>query len=369
MIIFNTPQESILKAMQTVAGMIERRHTNLILANVLVKRSDSGLEFIGNNLDMQIRSVAQLDGDQTQFATTFSCSKMLDILHSLPAGQIVSLSYKQERLQLESGKSRFVLQSLPAIDFPVIDQSESLGETFSIPQKIFKKLIQEVSFSMAVNDIRYYLNGILFVAKGNTLKLVATDGHRLAYTESTLAISMPEQEVIIPRKTVIQLQRLLSDNETEIIEIQFGNNQAKFKFDNIEFISKLIEGKFPDFNRVIPTSLPHQTSIDRLGLLTALQRASIMTNDKSRGVRMHIKTGLIRLLSHNTEQEEAQDEVEINYTGDTIETGFNVTYLMDVLTNNDSKLMEMSFNDASSSVMFTYQDNPSFRYVVMPMKI
>lgn len=221
---------------------------------------------------------------------------------------------------------------------------------------------------MAVHDIRYYLNGILFVAEGKQLSLVATDGHRLAFASATLGSEVPKQEVILPRKTVLELQRLLSDKEGDI-EMQFANNQAKFIFDGMEFVTKLVEGKFPDYNRVIPKSHKNSVTIGRDTLLTSLQRTAIMTSDKFKGVRLNLEQGLLRVASTNAEQEEAVDEVEIDYSGDAIEIGFNVTYLIDVLTNLDEEMINISLADSNSSALITIPENATFKYVVMPMRI
>jgi DNA polymerase-3 subunit beta len=239
---------------------------------------------------------------------------------------------------------------------------------FSIPQKTLKELLHQVSFAMAVHDIRYYLNGILFVAEGKQLSLVATDGHRLAFTSAILEVEVPKQEVILPRKTVLELLRLLSEKDGDI-EMQFASNQARFKFDGKEFVTKLVEGKFPDYNRVIPKSHKNTITLGRTALLTTLQRTAILTTDKFKGVRINLEPGLLRVASSNAEQEEAVDEIEIDYAGDNIEIGFNVTYLIDVLVNMTDDMVRMDLADSNSSVLVTIPDNTYFKYVVMPMRI
>jgi DNA polymerase-3 subunit beta len=221
---------------------------------------------------------------------------------------------------------------------------------------------------MAVHDIRYYLNGILFVAEGKQLSLVATDGHRLAYANATLDVEVPRQEVILPRKTVLEMLRLLSDKEGAI-DMQFANNQAKFVFDGMEFVTKLVEGKFPDYNRVIPKNHKNTITLGRTPLLACLQRTAILTSEKFKGVRLNLEPGLLRVASNNAEQEEAVDELEIDYNGDAIEIGFNVTYLIDVLTNMDQDMVRMDLADSNSSVLITIPEQSSFKYVVMPMRI
>jgi DNA polymerase-3 subunit beta len=239
---------------------------------------------------------------------------------------------------------------------------------FSVPQKTLKSLLGQVSFAMAVHDIRYYLNGILFVAEGKQLSLVATDGHRLAFASSTLDVEVPKQEVILPRKTVIELQRLLSDAEGAI-EMQFASNQARFTFGGMEFVTKLVEGKFPDYNRVIPKNHSNKITLGRDTLLKTLQRTAILTSDKFKGVRLNIDPGTLRMAANNAEQEEAVDELDIDYGGDSIEIGFNVTYLIDALANMGQDMVTLEFSDGNSSALLTIPDNATFKYVVMPMRI
>ena len=216
--------------------------------------------------------------------------KLIDILRTMPNDQTVSLESSQNKLILKGGKSRFTLQTLPAEDFPLVQEAASFGPVFSVPQKTLKDLLNQVSFAMAVHDIRYYLNGILFVAEGKQLSLVATDGHRLAFASATLDVEVPRQEVILPRKTVLEMQRLLSDAEGAI-EMQFANNQAKFSFGGMEFVTKLVEGKFPDYNRVIPKNHKNTVTLGRAPLLASLQRTAILTSEKFKGVRLNIEPG------------------------------------------------------------------------------
>jgi DNA polymerase-3 subunit beta len=368
MIVLKASQESIVAALQSVVGIVERRHTLPILANVMIQKTPQSVQLTSSDLEIQIRTEADLGGDNANFTTTVGARKLMDILRSMPSDQTVSLESQQSKLILKSGKSRFTLQTLPAEDFPLVQESPSFGPMFSIPQKTLKELLHQVSFAMAVHDIRYYLNGILFVAEGKQLSLVATDGHRLAYTSATLEVEVPKQEVILPRKTVLELLRLLSDKEG-MIDMQFANNQAKFKFEGKEFVTKLVEGKFPDYNRVIPKNHKNSVKLGRVTLLNTLQRTAILTSDKFKGVRINLETGLLRVAASNAEQEEAVDELEIDYNGDSIEIGFNVTYLIDVLTNMSQDMVRMDLADSNSSVLVTMAENPNFKYVVMPMRI
>ena len=368
MIVLKATQEKVLSVLQSVAGIVERRHTLPILANVLVRKTGASLQFTTSDLEIQIRTTAQLDGDSGNFATTIGARKLIDILRTMPSDQTVTLESSAAKVILKGGKSKFTLQTMPAEDFPLVQESANFGPIFSVPQKTLKDLLGQVSFAMAVHDIRYYLNGILFVAEGKQLSLVATDGHRLAFASATLDVEVPRQEVILPRKTVIEMQRLLSDAEGAI-EMQFANNQAKFSFGGMEFVSKLVEGKFPDYNRVIPKNHKNIITLGRVALLASLQRTAILTSDKFKGVRLNIDPGALKVASNNAEQEEAVDELDIDYGGDSIEIGFNVTYLIDALANMTQEMVRVELSDSNSSALMTIPDNATFKYVVMPMRI
>jgi DNA polymerase-3 subunit beta len=369
MIVLKAAQANLLEALQAVAGIVERRHTLPILANVLLRKTGDSVEFTTSDLEIQVRTQAQLGGDEGQLATTVGARKLIDILRSLPGDQIVTLTAAQNKLTLQGGKSRFTLQTLPADDFPLVNESVDFGPVFSVPQKTLRELVNQVHFAMAVHDIRYYLNGILFIAEGKVLTLVATDGHRLALAQAQLQSDVPsKQEVILPRKTVLELQRLLKDVDTPI-EMRFANNQAKFNFSGMEFVTKLVEGKFPDYNRVIPRNHKNAVLLGRAPLLASLQRAAILTSEKFKGVRVNIEPGLLRIASSNAEQEEAKEELEVDYDGDAIEIGFNVNYLIDVLANSSQEMVKLELQDSSASALFSVPEMPGFKYVVMPMRI
>ena len=381
MIVLKTSQEKFLGALQTVAGIVERRHTLPILANVLIRKRSGAIELTTSDLEIQVRTEAELGGDAGDFATTVGARKLIDILRSMPSDQAVTLSANQSKLTLQGGKSRFTLQTLPADDFPLVQESANFGPTFSVPQRVLKGLIGQVHFAMAVHDIRYYLNGILFVAEGKRLTLVATDGHRLALAQATLEVEIPKQEVILPRKTVLELQRLLKDDKEPkkddkepgpgpaVIEMRFAANQARFDFAGMTFVSKLVEGKFPDYNRVIPTTHQNALTLGRVPLLASLQRAAILTSEKFKGVRVNLEPGLLRVASSNAEQEEAQEELEVDYGGVPIEIGFNVTYLIDALANMSVDMVKVELQDGNSSALITLPGETDFKYVVMPMRI
>jgi DNA polymerase III subunit beta len=368
MIVLKAPQQKLLEALQSVAGIVERRHTLPILANVLLKKTGEDIQFTTSDLEIQVRTQANLGGDNQTMSTTVGARKLIDILRSLPPDQPVTLTANLGKLVLTGGKSRFTLQTLPPDDFPLVNEAVDFGPAFSVPQKTLKTLINQVHFAMAVHDIRYYLNGILFVAEGKQLTLVATDGHRLGLAQAQLETDIPKQEVILPRKTVLELQRLLKDEDTPI-EMRFAGNQAKFGFSGMEFVTKLVEGKFPDYNRVIPKNHKNSVTLGRATLLASLQRAAILTSEKFKGVRVNIEPGILRIASSNAEQEEAKEEIEIDYGGDTIEVGFNVTYLMDALSNISQDMVKIELQDGNASALITVPGQTGFKYVVMPMRI
>jgi DNA polymerase-3 subunit beta len=377
MIVLKAPQDQVLTALQAVSGIVERRHTLPILANVLIRKTGNQVELTTSDLEIQVRTTVQFDGDAGTLSTTVGARKLIDILRSMPSDQTVSLTSNQNKMTLQGGKSRFTLQTLPADDFPLVQEAADFGPVFSVPQKVLKALINQVHFAMAVHDIRYYLNGILFVAEGRNLTLVATDGHRLALAQAELDTDIPKQEVILPRKTVLELMRLLRDGKGEDkestdsapIEMRFAGNQAKFSFSGMEFVTKLVEGKFPDYNRVIPKNHKFRLTLGRAPLLSSLQRAAILTSEKFKAVRLSFEPGLLSIASSNAEQEEAKEEIEIDYAGDKIETGFNVTYLMDALANMSQDMVCIDLNDSASSALLTIPDTTGFKYVVMPMRI
>jgi DNA polymerase III subunit beta len=368
MIVLKAAQEHVLSALQSVAGIVERRHTLPIMANVMLRKNGAQIELTTSDLEIQVRTTAELGGDAGAFSTTVGARKLIDILRALPAQQAVTLSSANSKLTLQAGKSRFVLQTLPAEDFPLVNEAADFGPGFSIPQKTLRGLINQVHFAMAVHDIRYYLNGILFIAEAHTLTLVATDGHRLALAQASLETEVPRQEVILPRKTVLELQRLLKDEDTPI-DMRFASNQAVFDFAGLQFVTKLVEGKFPDYNRVIPKNHRNAITLGRAPLLASLQRAAILTSEKFKGVRVNLEPGLLSIAATNAEQEEAKEELEIDYSGDAIDIGFNVTYLIDVLANASVEMVRIELQDGNASALLTAPDMPGFKYVVMPMRI
>jgi DNA polymerase-3 subunit beta len=362
-----TERDNLLRPLQTVSGIVERRHTLPILANLLITKNGPDVSFLSTDLELQITTRADFGVGGESVATTVAARKLLDILRAMPDGQ-VSLTLADKRLTVQSGKSRFALQTLAADEFPTVAQAKDYGASLAVPQKTFRQLLGMVHFAMAQQDIRYYLNGMLLVVDGGRLMAVATDGHRLAYSSMKIEGEFPRQEVIVPRKTILELQRLLEDID-DVVTIDIASTQAKFTFGQVELVSKLVEGKFPDFQRVIPKAHKNTFVIGRDELQRSLQRAAILTSDIFKGVRCVIEPGQLKIMSTNADQEEAQEELEIAYQGDTIDMGFNVTYLLDVLANLKVDMLQVSVADASSSALITIPENEDFKYVVMPMRI
>jgi DNA polymerase-3 subunit beta len=371
MILFKASRDAILKPLQVVAGIVERRHTLPILANVLLRKEGDTVRFLATDVDIQIETEAQIGSGSEDAQITVSARKLVDILRALPDSDDapVTLSLGNGRAQLSAGKSRFTLQTLAAADFPVVAAAAEPSAAFELPQKVLRHLFQMVHFSMAQQDIRFYLNGLLLVTDADTVRVVATDGHRLAYCETRLeGATLPQHDVIVPRKSVLELQRLLADSE-EPVEIALTSNQARFRFGAIEMITKLVEGKFPDYERVMPSGYTNQLEIDRVTLQSALARAAILTSEKFKGVRLSLSDEGLGIQITNADQEEAREEVAANYYGNPIEVGFNIGYLQDVLGNLKSEKMLIAFGDANSSALVTTEEEPGFRYVVMPMRI
>jgi len=361
-------RETLLKPLSSVTSIVERRHTLPILSNLLLEAKDNQIVLTATDLEMQISLAVNTDVGGS-LSTTISAKKLLDICRSLPDNAEINMATSESRVQVKAGKSRFNLQTLPAADYPVMSKAQAASSTLvKIAQNSLKRLFKQVEFAMAQQDIRYYLNGLLFEVSGNQLNIVGTDGHRLSFTSTELDQFYEKQEIILPRKTVIELIKLLDDSEEEVA-IEITSGQVNFSFSDIKLISKVIDGKFPDYSRVIPTGHQNSLTIDRTTILLSMQRASILSNEKYRGIRMVLGTNSLRLVSTNSEQEEAEEELDINYTGDSLDIGFNVTYMIDVLNNVDNEQVIFSFADANSSCLVTIPQDNNYKYVVMPMRI
>lgn len=370
MILVKTQRDLLLGPLQSVSGIVEKRHTLPILSNVLLEKKGDNLTFLATDIEIQITTSTAVGGGDSDGAVTVSAKKLQDILRSLSDSAEVTVNLEDKRLLVKTGKSRFSLQTLPADDFPRMAISETDPKTITVTQKQFRYLLGQTQFSMAAQDVRYYLNGLLLLVEGSELRAVATDGHRLAFASMSLGenISLPRQELILPRKTVLELNRLLSDSEDPVL-IEMTSNQIRFQFGSVSLVSKLIDGKFPDYERVVPSTLKNVLVLNRTALLQSMVRAAILTNEKFRGVRMVLTTGSLKIMAANAEHEEAQEEIEVEYSGDAIDVGFNVGYLLDVLNNASSEMIEWGFNDAASSALLTIPGNERFKYVVMPMRI
>jgi DNA polymerase III subunit beta len=359
-------REHLLEALQSVIGVVERRQTMPILSNVLLSARDNRLRITGTDLEVELVAAAEVTVQQAGDITVPG-RKLLDIVRTLPDKSQVTMMREGERIVLRGGRSRFTLSTLPAAEFPVIDEIHAL-QTVSIRAQDCRLLIDKTHFAMAQQDVRYYLNGTLLETNGEVLRAVATDGHRLSWCEVALEGRPRElQQIILPRKGVLELQRLL-DGEGEI-EVAIGSNHVRVQIGEVRFTSKLIDGKFPEYGRVIPAQPPRVMTAARDALRAALQRTAILSNEKYRGVRLTFASGLLTVQAHNPEQEEAEDQLEVNFTGDEIEIGFNVSYLLDALAAVDTETVEVGLTDANSSCLIRAPGNVNVKYVVMPMRL
>lgn len=368
MVLIKSQRDTLLAPLQSVSGIVERRHTLPILSNVLLEKKGSTLTLLATDIEIQITTATDVGAGEGDGAVTVGARKLQEILRSLPDTSEVSLILEDKRLQVRAGKSRFSLQTLPADDFPRMTMADGEAREFRISQKAFRQLISKTQYSMAAQDVRYYLNGLLLLVEGKELRAVATDGHRLAFAAVGIEEDLPRQEMILPRKTVLELNRLLVDSD-EPLDISLTPNQVRFTFGSVVLVSKLIDGKFPDYERVVPATLKNHIKLARQTLMQAMNRAAILTNEKFRGIRVVLGENSLKLMAANAEQEEAQEEIEVDYSGDAIDVGFNVGYLLDVLNNVHTEEIQWSFNDANSSALITVPGNENFKYVIMPMRI
>jgi DNA polymerase III subunit beta len=367
MLKIRTTNDKLLGPLQQVTGIVERRHTLPILSNVLITAHGGRLDFLATDLEVQITSSAAIEGN-AEGAVTVGARKLYDILRSLPEDVEVALEAKENRMTVKAGKSRFNLQTLAAADFPKMVEAKDASKTLTLPQKALKGALRLVQFAMAVQDIRYYLNGVLFSVEKETLRVVATDGHRLSFASQALDGDHGSVEAILPRKTVLELIKLLSDSD-EPVSLAIGTNQARFSFSGIEIVSKIVEGKFPDYQKVIPTTHKNRVSLDRATLAQSLNRAAILSNEKIRGVRLVFTKDALSIICTNNEQEEAEEGLAVEYDGDPLDIGFNISYLLDVLNHVDSPTVSVTMGDSNSSALVQMPAREDFKYVVMPMRI
>jgi len=364
--LLNISREHLLKSLQNVIGVVERRQTMPVLANILFRANDNSLELIATDLEVQLSSQCSEDLTvEKEGEITIPGRKLLDICRNLPNNSNLRLSLEKDRIVLRSGRSRFTLSTLPATEFPLLDKVKST-HSFKLSQNELKKLIERTQFAMAQQDVRYYLNGMLFELKDGRLTTVATDGHRLAY--ATRSVDTQEDvQVIVPRKGVLELARLLDDENN--VELTISQHHVQAQLPDRQFISKLIDGKFPEYSRVIPSATAHNIDVDRLGFRAALQRAAILSNEKFRGIRLEMKENTLGIHSHNPEQEEAEDAIEVNYSGESFEIGFNVNYILEVLNVMNSDNIVLGLNDSNSSCLLSDPAVEGAKFVIMPMRL
>ncbi len=364
---FTIQREQLLKPLQVISGVVERRQTLPILSNVLLKGDDSGITLTATDLEVQL--VAHLDITVAEPGEiTLPARKFLDICRTLPEQAELQIAVSGERATVRSGRSRFTLATLPAEGFPSVAVGrDALG--FVMPQRELRELITRTHFAMALQDVRYYLNGLLLEVEEGLLRAVATDGHRLALGELPISVKVPQRlQVIVPRKGIQELLRMLEDHDTPV-EVAIGSNHIQIHLPDLWFTSKLIDGRFPEYQRVIPRGGDKIVKADREALRQALTRTSILSNEKYRGVRLFLANGILKMQAHNPEQEEAEEELEVQYRGGDLEIGFNVTYLLDALAAIPSDGVELEMTDGNSSALVRGQDNSPYRYVVMPMRL
>ena len=359
-------RESLLAPLQSVIGVVERRQTMPVLANVLLVARGDKLSVTGTDLEVELVAACSVNVQQPGDVTVPG-RKLLEIMRTLPEKATVSLVREAERVVVKAGRSRFTLSTLPASEFPVIEEINS-KQVIRVGREQFRRLIEKTHFAMAQQDVRYYLNGTLLETSGTTLRAVATDGHRLSMAETEIAeTASSTQQVIVPRKGILELQRILGgDGE---LELSIGSNHVRAQIGDIRFTSKLIDGKFPEYSRVIPAKPPHTMSAARDTMRQALQRTSILSNEKYRGVRLTFGENTLTIQAHNPEQEEAEDQIEVSYTGAAMEIGFNVTYLLEALAAIDVDMVDVSVTDSNSSCLIRAPGDNAVKFVVMPMRL
>jgi DNA polymerase-3 subunit beta len=362
-----TNREALVPVLQKVGGVVERRQTLPVLGNLLIAASEGTVEVSGTDLEVEVRATLRADV-QTGGETTVPARKLMDICRALPEGAEITLRQDKERFLVLAGRSRFTLSTLPAGDFPAMEGSSG-EERIELEQAQLKDLLDRTAFAMAHQDVRYYLNGLLLEVRPDRLVAVATDGHRLAKVELELDSDVGEGlQIIVPRKTVLELGRLLAGGQAPVT-VDVGERSFRAVADGVVLTSKLVDGRYPDYDRVIPAAPERLAVVDRELLRQALQRTSILSNEKYKGVRLHFEPGLLRLQAHNPEQEEAEEELEIEYQSEPAAIGFNVAYLLDVLNVLGTNEVRIAFSDANSSAVVTGSGRDGEVYVVMPMRL
>jgi len=360
-------REDLLKPLQIVSSVVERRQQSPVLANTLVSVTGSQLTLTGTDLEVEMISHAEVQSDE-DFDITLPARKLVDLCKSLPDGANITLELDDDRAVIRSGRSRFTLATLPAAEFPNIEPIEK-ALSLKVSQAQLKQLFDQTQFAMAQQDVRYYLNGLMFEVTADAITSVATDGHRLAHCSIKLDTGIGEtRQVIIPRKGVIELSRLLEVND-EALEIQFSDNHIRVSMSDVTFTSKLIDGKFPDYQQVIPKDSDKEVVCSRDALLQAFNRISVLSNEKFRGMRLQLEPNMIRASVNNPEQEEAEEEIEVQYGSEGIEVGFNIAYFMDALSVIKTDEVSVNLKDANHSCLVKGVNDDMSKYVIMPMRL
>ncbi|AUZ53780.1 DNA polymerase III subunit beta [Stenotrophomonas acidaminiphila] len=364
---FTLQREAFLKPLAQVVNVVERRQTLPVLANFLVQVQGGQLSLTGTDLEVEMVSRIAVE-DAQDGETTIPARKLFEIVRALPDGSRVTVSQTGEKITVQAGRSRFTLATLPANDFPSVDEVEAT-ERVAVPESALKELIERTAFAMAQQDVRYYLNGLLFDLRDQLLRCVATDGHRLALCETALENSTgSKRQIIVPRKGVTELQRLLEGGDREV-ELEVGRSHVRVKRDDVTFTSKLIDGRFPDYEAVIPIGADREVKVDRETLRASLQRAAILSNEKYRGVRVEVTPGQLKISAHNPEQEEAQEEIEADTQVSDLAIGFNVNYLLDALSALRDEHIVIQLRDSNSSALVREASSEKSRHVVMPLRL
>ncbi|MWV14801.1 DNA polymerase III subunit beta [Pseudomonas sp. L-22-4S-12] len=365
---FTIQREALLKPLQLVAGVVERRQTLPVLSNVLLVVEGQQLSLTGTDLEVELVGRVTLEDSAEPGEITVPARKLMDICKSLPSDALIDIRVDEQRLVVKAGRSRFTLSTLPANDFPTVEEGPG-SLTFSLIQSKLRRLIERTSFAMAQQDVRYYLNGMLIEVQTGVLRAVATDGHRLAMCAMDAAIENTEKhQVIVPRKGILELARLLTEQDGEVA-IVLGQHHIRATTGEFTFTSKLVDGKFPDYERVLPRGGDKLVIGDRQALREAFSRTSILSNEKYRGIRLQLASGQLKIQANNPEQEEAEEEVAVDYNGGSLEIGFNVSYLLDVLGVMTTEQVRLILSDANSSALVQEAGNDDSSYVVMPMRL
>lgn len=361
---FTIQREDFLKPLQQIAGVVERRQTMPALSNVLIRSEARGLSFSATDLEIELVAYSDTLAEDTE-ACALPARKLLDICRALPDGSSINLTVSQGKGVLKANRSRFTLAAQPAETFPSLEDIPT-QQKFKVPGKAFKELLHLTAFAMAQQDVRFYLNGVLLEVSEGKLTAVATDGHRLAFNEIKCDCTGSAQ-VIVPRKAITELQRLLGEDEE--LEVELGTNHVRLHLPALRFTSKLVDARYPDYHRVIPKDLSKRMLVDAEALRQALVRAAILSNEKFKGVRLSLEAGLLKLKAQNPDQESAEEELEVEYDGESLETGFNVHYLLDYIAATGTDRLEIQFKDSRSSILMKGDPKRASLYVVMPMQL